>query len=199
MKLYLNKTSPYARLVLATAHETGLAERLETIWVEPWDDAPALLAVNPLGKVPALVTDAGVALIESAAICDHLIATAGSERLMPHPAAARDDALRRLGLGRATIDCAFGVVIHRRFSGGSDTGLTERWARAIPRAVAALEPLAASRIGADPDLGDVAVGVALDYVDFRLPGVAWRDGAPALARWVDALRARPSFRATDPR
>jgi glutathione S-transferase len=198
MKLYLNKTSPYARLAFATAHEAGLASTLETEWVEPWDDAPALLEVNPLGKVPALVTDGGTALIESGAICDHLIAVSGADRLMPGKASLCEDTLRRLGLGRATIDCAFGVVIHRRFSGGTDTGLTERWVRAIPRAVAALERLAPRRIGVDPDLGDIAVAVALDYVDFRLPMVGWRAGAPNLARWVDGNLARASFRATDP-
>jgi glutathione S-transferase len=199
MKLYLNKTSPYARLVSVTAHETGLADTLETVWTEPWDDPATLLDANPLGKVPALVTDAGTTLIESGVICDHLLAAAKAERLMPSQANAREDTLRRLGLGRATIDCAFGVVIHRRFSGGSDTGLTERWVRAIPRGVDALERLAPGRIGIEPDLGDIAVAVALDYVDFRLPVIRWRDKAPNVARWVDANRARPSFRNTDPR
>ncbi|HTI88323.1 MAG TPA: glutathione S-transferase family protein [Alphaproteobacteria bacterium] len=199
MKLFLNKTSPYARLALVTAHEAGAADKLETVWVEPWDDPKALLDVNPLGKVPALVTDAGTMLIESGAICDHLIAVSGLDRLMPRQPDRREDTLRRLGLGRATIDCAFGVVIHRRFSGGTDTGLTERWVRAIPRAVAALEELAVGRIGAEPDLGDIAVTVALDYVDFRLSTIAWRTAAPNLARWVDANRERPSFRASDPR
>jgi glutathione S-transferase len=199
MKLYLNKTSPYARLALVTAHEAGLADNLETVWTEPWDDPAALLDANPLGKVPALVTDAGTTLIESGVICDHLVAVSDAARLMPRDPRGREDTLRRLGLGRATIDCSFGVVIHRRFSGGSDTGLTERWVRAIPRAVAALEKLAARRVGVDPDLGDIAVAVALDYVDFRLSSIAWRNSAPNLARWVDANRARSSFRATDPR
>jgi glutathione S-transferase len=199
MKLYLNKTSPYARLTLVTAHEAGLAGALETIWVEPWSDPKALLDANPLGKVPALTTDAGTGLIESGAICDHLIAVSGVDRLMPREANRREDTLRRVGLGRATIDCAFGVVIHRRFSGGTDTGLTERWVRAIPRAVAALDERAQGRVGVEPDLGDIAVAVALDYLDFRLSTIGWRDGAPTLARWVDANLARPSFRASDPR
>lgn len=200
MKLYLNKTSPYARMALATAHEAGLAERLETTWVEPWDDAPALLAVNPLGKVPALVTDAGTALIESLAICDYLITLSGRDRLLPAEPGAREATLHRLGLGRATIDCAFGAVIERRFANGATPPLAVRWLKALPRAVQALDCVADKRsLPSEPDLGDVAVAVAFDYVDFRLPEIGWREGAPALARWVDAMRARPSMTATDPR
>jgi glutathione S-transferase len=201
MRLHLNKTSPYARLALATAHEAGFAERLDTVWVEPWDDAPALLAANPFGKVPALETDGGTVLIESAVICDHLIAVSGRDHLMPMaPSSERDDALHRLGFGRAAIDCSFGVVVARRFAGGDTPPLAQRWLTAIPRAVSALDAIGARRVAPSaPDLGDLAVAVAFDYIDFRLPEIRWREVAPSLAGWVDAVRARPSMTATDPR
>ena len=200
MKLYLNKTSPYARLVLATAHEAGVASRVETIWLEPWDDNPQLLAVNPLSKVPALITDNGTTLIESALICDHLVTLSGADRLLPTQGVRRESVLERLGIGRAVIDCAFGSVIQRRFNDGADTGLSKRWLKAIPRAVAVLEKIATKRtLPPEPDLADVAITVALDYVDFRLPEIAWRKDAPALARAVDSVLTRPSMAATDPR
>jgi glutathione S-transferase len=198
MKLYLNKTSPYARLTLVTAHEAGLVNRLETIWVEPWNDAPELLAVNPLAKVPALQTDDNVALIESSAICDYLITLAGRDDLLPSRLAARTDTLYRVGLGRAAMDCAFSAVIQRRFNDGVDTKLSQRWLRALPGAVAVLHGLADARANAKPDLGDIAVAVALDYVDFRLPEIAWRGDAPMLARFIDAMCKRPSMIATRP-
>jgi glutathione S-transferase len=200
MKLYLNKTSPYARLVLATAHEAGLASRVETVWLEPWDDNPQLLAVNPLSKVPALITDQGVTLIESALICDHLVTVSGSDRLLPAHGAQRESVLQRLGISRAVIDCAFGSVIQRRFNDGADTPLSKRWLKAIPRAVTALEKIAAKRtLPSEPDLADVAMTVALDYVDFRLPEIVWRKEAPTLLRAIDSVLARTSMTATDPR
>lgn len=200
MKLYLNKTSPYARLVLATAHEAGLVSQIEMVWTEPWDDNAELLAVNPLSKVPALITDSGVALIESALICDYLVAQSGRGHLLPTDSAQRESVLQRLGIGRAVIDCAFGSVIQRRFNDGADTPLSKRWLKAIPRAVAALETIA-SKLSAppEPDLADLAVTVALDYVDFRLPEIAWRGNAPTLVSAVDGLLARPSMQATNPR
>lgn len=199
MKLYLNKTSPYARLVLVTAHETGLADRIGKVWVEPWDDAPELMAVNPLAKVPAFLTDDGVTLIESGCICDYMVGLSHREDLLPSHPQARADTLRRLGLGRAAIDCAFGVVIRRRFNEDAGTILSERWLRALPRAAAALDGICATRLDKlQPDLGDIAVAVAFDYIDFRLPEIAWRNAAPALVRLADAVCSRPSMKETRP-
>jgi glutathione S-transferase len=200
MKLYLNKTSPYARLVLTTAIEAGLGDAMEKIWIEPWDDAPELLSVNPLSKIPVLLTDSGDALIESALICDYLITKAAREDLLPSAApAAREDVMRRLGLGRAAMDCAFSAVIQRRFNGGKDTELSLRWLRAVPRAARALDGLAAQREQEDhPDLGDIAVAVAFDYVRFRLGEVEWKAEAPALVRLVDRMCKRPAMQATRP-
>jgi glutathione S-transferase len=198
MKLYLNKTSPYARLTLVVVHETGLTGSLQTVWAEPWDDPRELLAVNPLAKVPALVTDEGATLIESSCICDYLIALSGKTQLLPPQTPARAAVLQRLGLGRAVIDCAFGAVIQRRFNDGKDAALSQRWLRALPRAADALDRLGGGRAGAAVDLGDFAVAVAFDYVDFRLPEIGWRANAPALASWVDAICARPSMQATRP-
>jgi len=200
MKLYLNKTSPYARLVFVTAHEAQFGDQIETIWTEPWDDNPALLSVNPLGKVPALITDSGIPLIESALICQHLVMKSGRKHLMPAAPALIEGVLYRLGIGRAVIDCAFGVAIERRFAGGETPPLAQRWLKALPRAIVALETEAKKRsIPADPDLADITVAVALDYVDFRLPEIAWRSSAPALARAVDTVKRRPAMIATEPR
>ena len=201
MKLYLNKTSPYARLVLATAMEAGLADGIEKIWIEPWDDAPELLAVNPLGKIPALLTPAGEPLIESACICDFLIAQARRPDLLPMPQdiSAREEVLRRVALGRAAMDCAFGAVIQRRFNGGKDTGLSQRWLRALPRAATEIERIAVRRgLPVAPDLGDLAVAVAFDYIRFRLAEVPCLNGTPALAGLLEAMNRRPSLLATRP-
>jgi glutathione S-transferase len=201
MKLYLNKTSPYARLVLTTAIEAGLGDAIEKVWIEPWDDAPELLSVNPLSKIPVLITEGGAALIESALICDYLVTRAAREDLLPSSGtpAAREAVMRRLGLGRAAMDCAFSAVIQRRFNGGKDTELSLRWLRALPRAAQALDTLAAQREAESrPDLGDIAVAVAFDYVRFRLAEVEWKAKAPALARHVDRMCQRPAMQATRP-
>ncbi|WP_198534604.1 glutathione S-transferase N-terminal domain-containing protein [Salinivibrio kushneri] len=58
MELYLNTTSPYARVVRICAIEKQLDD-VKLIWVDPWADDNALLTANPNGKIPVLVTDRG--------------------------------------------------------------------------------------------------------------------------------------------
>jgi glutathione S-transferase len=197
MKLFLNKTSPYARLARITAIEAGLADGLELVWIEPWDNAPALLAVNPLSKIPALVTDEGATLVESGCICDYLATKASRTDLLPADIASRTDTLKRLGLARAAMDCAFGAVIQRRFSDGATPALAQRWLDALPRATFVVDGLYAAR-RAKPDLGDIAMAVAFDYIGFRLPEIDWRRDAPSLAKMVDTMTARASFQSTRP-
>jgi glutathione S-transferase len=91
MKLYLNETSPFSRVVLATAMLTNtkrlnqgltdegpkaLTEPLELIWVDPWQSPDSLKAVNPFCTIPVLELDNGTVLSESVCICEYLIAAA---------------------------------------------------------------------------------------------------------------------------
>jgi glutathione S-transferase len=196
MKLYLNKASPYARLALVVAHEKGLAEALELVWVDPWTSSPEFLAVAPLGRVPVLVTDDGAAIADSAAICDYLDALGKTRALVP-PLAARSRTLHKYGLGRGIVELAFGSTIEKRFHPDSQP-LGQRWGENIMRAAQFLETRT-SRLDADqPDLGDLCISVGLAYTDFRLPQVGWRRSCPQLAAWQDCMLARQSLVATAP-
>jgi glutathione S-transferase len=42
-------------------------------------------------------------------------------------------------------------------------------------------------------LSDIAVGCALDYLDFRFPQIDWRAPYPNLHKLYDKLAQRPSF------
>lgn len=196
MKLYLNKTSPYARLVMIVAHEKALVQGIECVWTDPWTSPAELLAVSPYAKVPVLVTDGGEALVESGCICDYLDDIGSGRRLMPRELPA----LRKYGLGRGLIDAAFGVTIQRRFA-ASDTKpvLAERWLATVSRALGVME-LDATLARSDdaPDLGDLALAVGLDYVGFRLPEAGWRVRAPRLVPWFERMAARPAMRLTAP-
>jgi glutathione S-transferase len=195
MKLYLNKTSPYARLVLVVAHEKTLADRIECVWTDPWASPAGLLTVNAFAKVPVLVTDTGESLCESGCICDYLDEAGSGRRLMPRELTVRLPVLRKCGLGRGLIDVAFGVTIQRRFaSSESKPVLANRWLAAVQRALGVLARDAELfRSGDAPDLGDFALAVGLSYVEFRLPEAGWRDSSPRLAQWFDQIAARPSM------
>ena len=50
-----------------SAHELGLRERLELVPASPHpvNRDPALVAVNPLGKLPGLIADEGAVIFDS--------------------------------------------------------------------------------------------------------------------------------------
>ena len=64
------------------------------------------------------------------------------------------------------------------------------------RIIASLEDQAADFAG-KIDIGMIAVGCALSYLDFRFPyTIAWRDDHPGLADWYERFAGRPSMQAT---
>ncbi|KAF0119995.1 MAG: glutathione S-transferase, partial [Xanthobacteraceae bacterium] len=48
------------------------------------------------------------------------------------------------------------------------------------------------------DIGTIAVGVSLGYLDFRFPDIGWRQGNERLAEWYARFAERPSMKATAP-
>jgi glutathione S-transferase len=200
MKLYLNKTSPYARLVMVVVHEKQLSDRVELLWTDPWSSPPDLLAVNPLAKVPTLVTDGGQPITDSACICTYLDDIGKGSPLLPVDLLERVPTLMKHGLGRGLIDAAFGVTIERRYADpNSKPVLAERWLAAVQRVIAALEKAPDLIRGQEyPDIGDLAIAVGLAYVEFRLAEVQWCGSAPNLAKWFHRISDRPSLSLTAP-
>lgn len=195
MKLFFNKPSPYARKVRVVAHEIELIDRLEMVEVDPWSDPPELLAVNPLGKVPALLTDDGTLITESTTIAIYLATRGFGRRLIE---GERWRVLARAAHAQGLIDAAFISVIEgRRPAERQSTDWVARQRRAIERVLPIFTP---AYLGdADRfDLGDIGLACGLAYLDFRLADIPWRAQYPHLAQWLDRVDQRPSMRATTP-
>ncbi|MDA0963087.1 MAG: glutathione S-transferase, partial [Proteobacteria bacterium] len=62
----------------------------------------------------------------------------------------------------------------------------------------AIEERWTSHLAGPVDAGQIAVGCALGYLDFRHGARNWRDGRPHLATWFDSFAQRPSMTATAP-
>ncbi len=192
MKLYFNKTSPYARKVRVVVHEKRLAERIQWHETDPWADPEDLHGATPIGKVPALVTDDDLLITESIAIAQHLDLAGDGPSLSAGDAG---DLLARTGLAQGLIEASFAIVIEaRRPPALQWTDWTQRQIRAIDRTLPRLALPPEGRF----DLGDIVLAVALAYLDFRLKDVAWRAARPDLAAWLDRANQRPSMQATRP-
>ena len=197
MELYLNATSPYARLVRIVLLEKGLADAVTLKWCDPWADDADLLKANPAGRIPALVTEEGTTLSESMLIAVYLDSVSPNPAMLP--AASLGDVLHLAGLGQNLMDAAFTTVIARKHYGNEidDSELVQRRSRAIQRLLKQLN----SEFGEEPqastiNLGDIAIAVALDYLAFRLPEMNWQEEYPQLLAWHSGVTARASFEQT---
>jgi glutathione S-transferase len=191
MKLYNNRPSPYGRKVLVVAHEKELMERIEVHQVDPWSDPKELLAVTPLGKVPALVTDDGALITEAAVISEYFDAVGTGPKLIGDD---RFAVTARAALAQGLIDAAFGSVIERRRPAEHQwDGWLARLRRAIDRTLDKVSPVSGRF-----DLGDITLACALAYMDFRLSEIPWRRTHPRLAQWLDDVSRRPSMVASAP-
>lgn len=83
MKLYYAKNT--ISIVVAIAlHEAGIAfEPVEVDFATAEQTKPDYLKLNPKGRVPALITDAGEILTETGALLEYIAATAPAAGLIP--------------------------------------------------------------------------------------------------------------------
>src|SRR5580704_19025968 len=79
MKLHWSPRSPFVRKVMIAAHELGLVERIELVRsvAEMKRPNPAIMADNPLSKIPTMALGNGEPLFDSVVICEYLDDMAG--------------------------------------------------------------------------------------------------------------------------
>lgn len=199
MKLMTSGASPFVRKVRVMIAEAGLTDRIAEVEVATTPMGPSrdLIAVNPLGKIPALVRDDGPTLYDSRVICRFI------DTLSDHdfyPQARLWDILVLEATADGILDAAVLMVYEARFreeNQRSQAWLDGQWAK-VARALDAIEQRWISHLAGPVDAGQIAVGCALGYLDFRHGARNWREGRPELASWFDGFAQRPSMAATAP-
>jgi glutathione S-transferase len=198
MKLFISKTSPYARKVRIAIEELGLGEQVEEIVADPFNPPPELLAANPLSRVPALVTERGEALPDSQLILEYLSHKKTGLATLSR-GAKRWEALRRMQVADGIIDAAVGIVQEKRRPEGIHyLPFLDRQTANIRRALDVLDADAGLLALQTPGLGEITCGAALGYLDFRLPYLEWRKAREPLAHWYTVFAQRPSMQKTAP-
>jgi glutathione S-transferase len=199
MKLHWSPRSPFVRKVMIVAHERGLFDHITCIRTVAATSKPhaELMKDNPLSKIPTLVLDDGTVLYDSPVICEYLDAIDGKPRLFPGEPQARLTALRRQALGDGFLDLLVLLRDERMRAQPS----AEHLASAATRKTAILNALEREAGALDHgsfDIGHVAIGCALSYLDFRYADEDWRQSHRDIATWHAAFAARASVRATEP-
>ncbi len=210
MKLFYSPFHTFVHKVLVTAHECGHWDRLERVATFPFKnnqgedcgDSYDISPLNPLDKVPTLVTDEGQVIFSSQAICEYLDSTSTARRMYPAPGPKRWDALRRLSLSDTIFESTVQMVMEQwKPKEQWNLGLFEwLW----PKFIAGLDSLEGdAQSGWDEfDVGHAAMLHAISYLGFRAefyeakdpihPNFNWREGRPALSAWFDEAIQRPS-------
>ncbi|ATB34112.1 glutathione S-transferase family protein [Melittangium boletus] len=196
MKLHGSMTSPYVRKVRVLLDEKQLP--YEFVRENPRALDSQVQGLTPLGKVPVLRLDNGRTMIDSPVILEYLDGLSG-EPLLPARGEARWDVLHWTSLADGLLQALVNRLLEHRRPEAQRSPETLAWEeRRIARVLDALAQADTSRgffVGDRFSLADLAVGVALEYLDFRYPH-DWRARYPALGAWLATISARPSFTRT---
>ena len=186
-KLLYASASPYSAKVRMAAAYAGID--LDAVIVDTAKEPADLIAANPLGKIPVLIADDGVAVYDSRVITQYLNRLSGS-RLFPRNPAKRTEAEGLEALADGIADCLLAHVYERR-SRPEDRvhqpWLDKQWGKAVR----SLDHLNGNppKLGKKTTAGQIALRSTLGYLDLRFAG-SWRKGRSRLARWAERFDSR---------
>jgi len=202
MKLIGSNTSPYVRKVRVVMAEKKLDYDyvLEDVW-----NTSGISQFNPLGKVPCLVLENGDPISDSRVIVEYFDTLSPVGKLLPSVGRERAEVKTWESLADGVLDAAILARLEATWTGRNDDQRCQAWIdRQLGKVGAALHAMSHG-LGDKPfytgthlSLADIAVGVALGYLDFRFPEINWREPHPNLHKLYDKLMLRPSFIDTKP-
>jgi len=179
--------------VFWVCEEMGLPYRVETVTYPP---SAAYLARNPLGTVPFLEDEGGVAINESVAMMLYLAERYGPTPLLPaktDPAFAR--VLQLTIFGEATLGAGMNPLMMAKFA-APDADKRNWNVTAGEARMAAAIGYVASLIGANAylagdalTLADISISTALDM----WKGALGKPIPESLTAWRERVQARPSY------
>jgi glutathione S-transferase len=191
MKLYIFPPSPNVRKVDAVIRHLGIedVERVIVNLAKGEQRSPAFLAVNPMGKLPALDTGDGLLLWESNAICQYLCERHGGTSFYPWDYRVRADIARWLFWEASAWSPATGVLTNENVRkpmlglGRPDPESVQMGEERVWPLAKLLDEQLTFRpflVGQEVTLADFVVGGAATYMDRgRFPV----DDLPNLKAW----------------
>ena len=195
MKIYFSPFSPYVRKCLVVGHELGLNGRIELLPsnAHPVQRDAAIIASNPLGKVPTFFADDGQVLYDSRVICEYLDDLAAGT-LFPRHGKLRWQALTLQSLADGMLDAA--LLARYEDVARPENLRWPAWRQAqLDKSETALAAIEAAPMQFDGrvDIGTITLGCALWYLDLRFDTLGWHARYPGVAKWYAAFSQRPSM------
>ena len=200
MELLIARPSPYARKIRVALIEKGIP--CEITVDNPWLENPRIQTVNPIGKVPALITDSGDVIHDSKVIFEYI------ETMFSGPTLTPGDAAERITHKQIEAICdgiCDAVVLIALEGTRPEEKQSEAWVERQTRKIyAGVEEINARLNGRKSftalefGLAEIATVVMLEYIDFRFSEFDWRPPYPALSTLFSQISLRESFVKTKP-
>ena len=194
--------SPYTRRVAITLTAYGLA--YEQKCISGFGNREEVRAVNPLGRIPALVLDNGDTLIDSGAIVDHLDEVYGGDRpLTPQSGADRRAVLKVAAIMMGACDKALQAAYHRNHMPVEKRhqpwveDCTAQVASALAAIDASVDPAAPYLLAGRLTQADITAFVAERLARFGL-NIDTDAQFPRLRALTRKLAEEHAFRSTEP-
>ena len=196
MRLFVSPRSPFVREVLIAVCELGLSGVVDLVPAVVRMDQPnaTVLAVNPLGKIPALILADGSPVCGTLPIIDELDRRAGG-RLLPTARLDRSWHLRHHAMLHGLLDI---LVLWRNEREKPPVQQAAGWlanfeiktANTLDGLEHSIEEVAATEFG----LAHISLAALAFYLDFRFAALDWRATTPRMAAWATLTGARASVR-----
>ncbi|ALB61147.1 Uncharacterized GST-like protein yibF [Cronobacter condimenti 1330] len=199
MKLIGSYTSPFVRKISVMLLEKGIT--FEFINESPYAEQNGMAHYNPLGKVPALVSEEGDIWFDSPIIAQYIELLNIQPALVPQEPLAALKVRQLEALADGIMDAAL-VSVREQARPAAQQSENEllRQRDKINRGLDALEGYVADgTLNAQTlTLATIAVGCAIGYLNFRRVAPGWCAQRPHLVKLVETLFARESFARTEP-
>ena len=202
LKLFYSDRSPYVRKVMVTLHEVNLFENVEIVSVRtnPLGVVEDLVGVSPLGKIPTLVLPDGTTIFDSRVICSYLNYIGKSDLYL-----AKENLKWSIKTAEANfdgiLDAALLMVYEHRYR--QDIYQNAEWLenlwKKIERTLDFYNNSSSKILSGSLNMGQISLGCALGYLDYRHNNRNWRAKNQNLRDWFAEFSERLSMRNTIPR
>lgn len=200
MDLLISHASPFVRKTRVALRELNLQDTVSEVEVTAsvvHQVTEALIAANPVGKIPVLRRSDGPAIYDSRVITRFLNDHAAGNL---YPESRLWEVLTLEATAEGIMDAAVLMTYELRFRPEekvSQDWLDGQW-RKVVRALEAIESRWLSHLAGPLDMAQIALGCALGYLDLRHDARNWRALTPQLAAWEASFSERPAMVDTRP-
>lgn len=195
-KGFNTSNSPYGRKVRVSEIETGQSNLIDWWFMSREERADKMPAINPLGKIPALIMDNGTLIVDSPVIAAWVDSQHSNRKLIPQDSIDRWAVLTLEALGDGLGDAAIAVALEEsRQEKERSPSAIQRNLKKVINTLSYLDQRAGD-FDDRPNLGQIAVACAMGYMDFRGVASGWQDRYHNLSDWYNNILSRESFRST---